>query len=147
MVILQFLISLILTFSSGIGYSMPQVQEASDEDRIRKILNDYITGWREGDVERLSRVFAVEQGRVMWISDQSGKEELQSMTFGDVLKRQKSQPQYGLEWEVLSLDIVDGKLAVAKLHISRAGGSYIDFLVCHKISGDWRIVNKTFVVR
>jgi Putative lumazine-binding len=38
-------------------------------------------------------------------------------------------------------------LAVAKLSISRAGGSYVDYLVLEKIASDWRIVTKTWVTR
>jgi hypothetical protein len=69
------------------------------------------------------------------------------MTFDDVLERRRPQPHYGLEWDVLALDVVDRKVAVAKLDISRSGGSYVDFLVLYKIAGEWRIVNKTFAVR
>ena len=83
----------------------------------------------------------------MWVSDNSGSERLGTMTFSDVLKRRKSQPQYGLDWRVLSLDVVDSSVAVSKLHISRKGGSYVDFLVLYKIGERWRIVNKTFSVR
>ena len=151
MMIQHFLISFVLIYSLGMYSRFAPAhlaQETSDEGQIRQMLNDYIVGWREADGERLARVFAAKEGRVMWISKQSGKEILSSMTFGEILQREnKPQPHYGLDWEVLDLDIVDGRLAVAKLHISRAGGSYIDFLVCHKIAGEWRIVNKTFVVR
>ncbi len=120
---------------------------ATDDSQIRQVLSNYIVGWRRGDVGLLARTFAVDHGRVMWITEKSDREVLRSMTFDEVLERRKPNPEYGLEWEVLSLDVVDGKLAVAKVYISRKGGSYVDFLVLHKIAGEWRIVNKTFVVR
>ncbi len=122
-------------------------QENTDEAEIRRVLADYVSGWREADVERLAGVFSLEAGSVMWVTAESGEEVLRSMTFREVLERRKAQPHYGLEWDVLALDIVDRKVAVAKLHISRTGGSYVDFLVLYKIAGEWRIVNKTFAVR
>ncbi len=127
MMIQHFLISFVLIYSLGMYSRFAPAhlaQETSDEGQIRQMLNDYIVGWREADGKRLARVFATKEGRVMWISEQSEKETLHSMTFGEILQREnKPQPLYGLDWEVLDLDIVDGTLAVAKLHISRKGGS------------------------
>ena len=134
--------AVILVISASFVFS-----ETSDESRIREILADYVVGWREGDAERLARVFDLDAGTVMWTSSRTGEEKLSSMTFREILARQKPRPEYGLQWRVLSLDVVDGRAAVAKLEISRKGGSYIDFLVCHKIADRWKIVNKTFAVR
>ena len=84
----------------------------------------------------------------MWVGGQGGDQQLNSMTWEEILARERRpQPEYGLEWEILSLDIVDGSVAVAKLKISRRCGGYIDFLVLYRISDSWRIVNKTFAVR
>ena len=69
------------------------------------------------------------------------------MTFGEVIERGRKNPEYGLEWQVLALDVVDGTVAVAKVEISRKDGSYVDFLVLYMIAEEWRIVNKTFAVR
>lgn len=123
-----------------------QAQETTDETQLRELVEGYIVGWREADTERLRDVFD-EAGHILWVSTNADAETLNARTFADVLKRRKKQPEYGLDWEILNLDIVDGKLAVAKVHISRKGGSYIDFLVCQRIDDQWRIVNKTFVVR
>lgn len=87
------------------------VQEQSDEQLIRGVVTDYIAGWREGDVKKLSRVLAP-KGTVMWITGEAGTESLSSMTFGDILKRRKPQKEYGLRSEILHLDVIDGKLAV-----------------------------------
>ncbi len=120
----------------------------TDEKAIRAIIADYVQGWREADPKRLSRVFALEEGRVLWLAERSGKQVLASRTFEKILQRpRKAQPEYGLEWEVLDLDVIDGKLASAKVRISRRGGSYIDLLLLHKIEDEWRIVTKTFVSR
>jgi hypothetical protein len=67
------------------------------------------------------------------------------MRFDEVLKNQKPRPQYGLDWKVEHPDIVEGKLAFARLYISRAGRSYIDFLILQKVGNRWKIIHKSFV--
>ena len=128
--------------------SPSESQEKDHESEIREVLSTYVSAWREADYERLAEIFAVENGSVMWVGGQGGDQQLNSMTWEEILARERRpQPEYGLEWEILSLDIVDGSVAVAKLEISRRGGGYIDFLVFYRISDSWRIVNKTFAVR
>ena len=70
------------------------------------------------------------------------------MTCGEILARgRRPNAEYGIESEILSLDVVDGSLAVAKVEISREGGSYVDYLVLYRLASGWRIVTKTFVSR
>ncbi len=131
-----------------VGQTADPGKAAQDEALINEVLDIYVSAWREGDVERLSEIFAAEEGRVMWLTGNGADQHLASMTFQQVLDRgSRPNPEYGLEWDVLSLDVLDGALAMAKLDISRSGGSYVDYLALQKIAGEWRIVNKTFVVR
>lgn len=124
-----------------------RAQGPSDEDRIRAVLEEYVSGWRDGNVQRLTNVFATGEGRLLWVTGPPGRDSLASMTLGQALERRRPQPGYGSPWRVLSLDIVDGQLAVAKLEIARTGGSYVDYLVLYRIAGAWRIVTKTYVTR
>ena len=128
-------------------YTPPAQAQATDEETIRRLVEDYVRSWREADVERLAQLFALDEGRVMWISEHAGTQKLRSRTFRAVLAQRRPQPEYGLHWQVLTLDVIDGELAVAKVLISRSGGNYVDLLVWHKRAGAWRIVNKTFVVQ
>jgi hypothetical protein len=50
----------------------------------------------------------------MWPADDGG---LNTMAFEAALERRRPQPEYGRTWEVQSLDVVDGRLAVGKLSI------------------------------
>jgi hypothetical protein len=115
----------------------------ADRDAIRRVLTAYVEGWRDGDVARLGTALAP-NGQIMWPANGRG---LTTMTFEAALERRRPQPEYGRTWEVQSLDVVDARLAVAKLSISREGGSYVDYLVLMKLDAGWRIVNKTFVTR
>ena len=117
----------------------------SDDRLTTSVVESYIAGWREADTELLATVFAVDEGRVLWVSGDAPGEELKSMTFADVLRDRKPQPEYGLRWRIIASDVIAGKLASVKVHISRKGGSYTDLLVLQKIDDRWRIVTKTFV--
>ena len=123
-------------------------QDASETDAITETIERYVVGWRNGDLELLADAFATEDGVVLWRTGEAGQESLGGMTFGDILERgSRPNPEYGKDWEILSLDVVDGQLAVAKVDISRRGGSYVDYLVLYKLGNGWRIVTKTFVAR
>ena len=48
---------------------------------------------------------------------------------------------------ILSVDIVDDKMAMVKLDFQTSKTHYIDYLVMYKRENQWRIINKTFVAR
>lgn len=139
---LQLLLILMLVFQSMIAQGLEPV---ADQALISKVVENYIVGWRHGDVELLSQVFALQEGRVLWIRKEADDEQLNSMTFQEILEKRKPQPEYGKEWKILSSEVINGKLAYSKVFISRKGGHYIDLLVLQKLNGQWRIVTKTFV--
>lgn len=138
-----------LTLSLAAAGSAPGAAQAgADSVEIREVVEGYIVGWRTADEALLAQVFATDQGVILWPSGDPGEETLSGMTFGDLLARgRRPNPAYGESWRIRELDIVDGKLAVAKVDISREGGSYVDYLVLYKLGGGWRIVTKTYVVR
>jgi len=126
---------------------LPASQSPTDEQAVRGVLEDYVVGWREGDVEKLANVFAP-NGMVKWPSGSGPDAVLNTMTFEQVLARgRRPQPEYGKEWRVESLDVLDEGLAVARVYISRAGGHYIDYLTLYRIGDRWHIVSKTYVTR
>jgi len=120
-----------------------KAQETQAEAAIHDVLANYVQGWREADPDRLGHVFDP-AGSVLWTSADS----VGAMTFAEILAREsRPQPEYGLDWSVESLSVVDDRLAVAQVDISRKGGSYLDVLVLYNVAGSWRIVSKTFVSR
>lgn len=126
---------------------VPASQFDSHQQAVRAVLEDYVVGWRDGDVDRLADVFAP-NGAVTWPSGSGADAVLNTMTFEQVLARgRRPQPEYGREWRVESLDVLDDGLAVARLYISRSGGHYIDYLTLYRIGDRWRIVSKTYVMR
>lgn len=133
---------LIVLFASRVAVAAPS-------DEIRRLVEDYIVGWRDGDREILSRVFELHHGYVIWISnDEAGGATVESMTFRDIVSRGKAAgPAYGSRVDVLSIDVTDDTVASVKLEIAFDGGTYVDHLTLYKIGDGWKIVTKTFAVR
>lgn len=123
-------------------------QVASPDDELRRVMADFVRGWREGDAALLSSVLAMDEGRIAWVSGQGADERVSSMTFRAAVDRGRVHPEYGREgWEILSLDIIDDELAVAKLRILEGDAVNIDYMVCLRVAGQWRIVSNTFVIQ
>ena len=127
------------------GPSVAEAHADPDSAAIHQVIEDYIIGWRDADIPRLSRAFEVNEGRILWISNTPDGEVLGSMTFGETLLRRKKQPAYGSTWKILDLDIVGKELAAVKVFISTKNGHYNDYLILQKIGAQWKIVIKTYV--
>lgn len=125
------------------------VAAASAADEIRRVVEDYIVGWREGDSEILSRVFELDHGYVIWVTtDEAGASTVDSMTFRDIVARGKAAgPAYGSRVEILAIDVTDDAVATAELEIAFAGGTYVDHLTLYRVGDAWKIVTKAFATR
>lgn len=122
-------------------------QHGTVEAEIRQVMDDFVRGWREGDAELLSSVLALDEGRITWVTGQGTEERVSSMTFADAVARDRAHPEYGRDgWELLSLDVVEDELAFAKLRIPEGDTVNIDYMVCFRVSGRWKIVSNTFVI-
>ena len=125
-----------------------QAEETGDEAAIRHVVAEYVAGWRDGDVERLAKIFALDHGHIIWRGSDDAGEIIQSVSFGEALERRKTNPGYGMPYRIESLDVIDGVLAVVKFNVERAGkGSYIDYFTLYKVNGEWKIVVKAFASR
>ncbi len=134
--------------AGGVGLTPAEAQDTADSLAVARVVEQYVVGWRTADHELLADVFATEEGVLLWPSGEAGEEALNGMTFAEILGREpRPNASYGEEWRILELDVVDGALAMAKVEISRTGGSYIDYLLLYRLAPGWRIVTKTFVSR
>ena len=125
-----------------------EIASEDDEAAIRHVVAEYVAGWREGDVERLSEVFDLDHGHIIWRSGEGNEQTIGSVTFREALENRKSNPGYGEPYRIEHIDIVDGYLAVARFNVERAGkASYIDYFTLYKSNGRWKIVTKAFTHR
>lgn len=127
----------------------PSMAQSTDsKEAVTRLMEDFVRGWREGDAQLLSRVLALDEGRITWVSGQGSDESVGSMTFRAAVERDRKHPDNGSEgWQIFSLDVVNDELAVAKLQIPEGDAVNIDYMVCYRVAGEWRIVSNTFVIQ
>ena len=112
---------------------------------IYNAVEKYIVGWRTSDTVMLNEAFVTDHGHIYWVQEIDSTEQCNAMTFGSALLRRKTQPTYGIGWNIELSDIVDNKLAFVKVHIPTNGGYYKDYLTLQKMNGQWKICTKQFV--
>lgn len=107
----------------------------------------YFTGAANGDQKMLAQAFDVDFGDVKMINvdKETGKETIRTVGLKEFAGYFKKATQDTWQADVLSVDIVDDKMAMVKLNFETSKTYYIDYLVMYKREGAWRIVNKTFV--
>jgi len=106
----------------------------------------YFTGAANGDQDLLAQAFDMEFGHIKMIRKEknSEKETIRSLTLGEFATFFKDATKDTWQAKVLSVDIVDDKMAMVKLNFETPKTHYIDYLVMYKRNGNWRIVSKTF---
>lgn len=110
---------------------------------------NYFNGAANGDQKLLSKSFDVEFGDVKMISvnKDTGKETIRTVPLKEFAGYFKKATKDTWEANVLSVDIVDDKMAMVKLDFHTPKTHYIDYLVMYKRENGWRIINKTFTAK
>lgn len=130
-----------------IGTQELAAQNQSAVEEISDLMTRFVNGWREGDGDALVDVFAMDQGRILWVGGEAPREAVNSMTFRAAVERDRPRPTYGRTgWRIASIDIVNDEMAVAKLEIEDGDVLSVDYMVCYRINGQWKIVANTFVI-
>jgi len=109
--------------------------------------HNYFNGAANGDQKLLSEAFDMDFGHVkMVVIDKvTGKETIRSVTLKDFANYFKKATKDKWTAKILSVDIVDEKMAMVKLDFDTPKTHYVDYLVMYKRDNNWRIINKTFV--
>lgn len=107
----------------------------------------YFNGAAKGDQAMLSKAFDLDFGHVKMISvdKKTGKETIRTVPLKEFSGYFKKATKDIWQANILSVDIVDDKMAMVKLDFHTPKTHYIDYLVMYKREGEWRIINKTFV--
>ena len=109
----------------------------------------YFNGAAKGDQTLLSKAFDQEFGHVKMIShsNETGKEVIKTVPLKEFSGYFKQATKDKWEANILSVDIVDDKMAMVKLDFHTPKTHYIDYLVMYKRQNEWRIINKTFIAK
>ncbi|WP_425235713.1 nuclear transport factor 2 family protein [Ulvibacterium sp.] len=132
-----------------LGFFSPQdlLAQKRDTTNIEQAIENYIAGWRTGNIELLKKTFDLEAGVVLWVDKNGESEQLKSMALSELANGVKPDDGFGIGYTIQDLKIIDSKLAIAtiKVPLPRKKSYYIDCLEMQKINGEWKIVLKSFV--
>lgn len=108
---------------------------------------NYFNGAAQGDQKLLEAAFDFDFGHVKMISldKDSGKETIRTVPLKEFAGYFKKATKDTWVANILSVDIVDDKMAMVKLEFETSKTHYIDYLVMYKRENKWRIINKTFI--
>ena len=126
-----------------------QADKATDKVAIEAAVNDYFQGQGEASQARLFRAFAADHATMVGVvKDDNGKEIIKSWKdMNSVLNKwaTNENPVGGdRDGEILSLDIVDDRLAVV---LFRSTNRFYDALTLTKINNEWKIIGKSYVLQ
>ena len=109
--------------------------------------HNYFNGAANGDQQLLAQAFDMEFGHMKMVSinKETGKETIRSVPLKEFAGYFKKATKDTWQANILSVDIVDDKMAMVKLDFHTPKTHYIDYLVMYKRENEWRIINKTFV--
>lgn len=110
---------------------------------------NYFNGAANGDQEMMSKAFDYEFGdvKIMTTDKSTGKESIRVLSLEEFAGYFKNKTTDSWQAKVLSVDIVDEKMAMVKLDFQTSKTHYIDYLVMYKRNNNWRIINKTMVAK
>ncbi|WP_281560527.1 nuclear transport factor 2 family protein [Thalassomonas sp. RHCl1] len=133
-------------------FSLPTYAESISGKEYQAVVEtayNYFNGAANGDQKLLSQAFDLEFGHVKMISidKATGKETIRSVPLKEFAGYFKKATTDTWQANILSVDIVDEKMAMVKLDFDTPKTHYIDYLVMYKRENNWRIINKTFVAK
>jgi len=110
---------------------------------------NYFNGAANGDQKLLSKAFDLEFGHVKMIrvNKETGNESIRTVSLKEFSGYFKKATKDTWVANILSVDIVDDKMAMVKLDFDTPKTHYIDYLVMYKRENEWRIINKTFIAK
>lgn len=143
-------------FFSLLFYSFSILSQDKDDtlQAVQNSIKNYYNGYIYRNQSLLEKAFDTENGtmKVPILKDEKiiG---FQNHFFKDLIQKWSSREKLSNDvlkkcaLTIFNLDIVEQKMAIAKINMKVDAITYIDILSLQKIAGDWKITNKTFVVK
>ncbi len=116
-------------------------------DLIHQAVNNYYVGVSTGNVEMLMQAFDTSAGHLKGVQiDGNGKELVAVEPISGSIERWSKRPYQTGSGNLLSTEIIEGKMATVKFAFTLDDNHFLDLLTLYKVNGEWKIVNKMFVV-
>lgn len=129
--------------------SKKEPQELSpSEAAVRKVVDQHIAGIIAADAKQIEAAWDTKAGRITSVSrDKEGKEVVTSGPIGEAIKLWSQKKLSGTAGEVLSVDVVNDRMALVKAKITWNRQVFDDYLVLLATDGDWKLVSKTYTAK
>jgi len=129
--------------------SYAKAETGKEYQAVVETAYNYFNGAANGDQKLLSKAFDLDFGHVKMITvnNETAKETIRTVTLKEFSGYFKKATQDTWVANILSVDIVDDKMAMVKLDFDTPKTHYIDYLVMYKRESEWRIINKTFIAK
>jgi len=129
--------------------SYAKAETGKEYQAVVETAYNYFNGAANGDQKLLSKAFDLDFGHVKMITvnKETAKETIRTVTLKEFSGYFKKATQDTWVANILSVDIVDDKMAMVKLDFDTPKTHYIDYLVMYKRESEWRIINKTFIAK
>ena len=121
---------------------------------ITATVHNYFDGYVDRDIDKLNAAFDTVNGTMKVPVVEGGQTKgYQNKYFKDLMpvwgNREKLDPEVrsNCALKILNMDVVDGKIATARISMKVEKVEYIDILSLQKIEGQWKITNKIYVAR
>jgi len=110
---------------------------------------NYVNGLANADQKMLANSLDLKFGdvKMLKINKESHKETIRTVSLTEFVGFFKEATKDTWQAKVISVDIVDDKMAMVKLDFETPKTYYTDYLVMYKRDNNWRIINKTFIAK
>jgi hypothetical protein len=125
------------------AWLQPAGAQGAEEAAVRQTLDNYLQGHATGNGDFFKKAFHPE-AKLFWIRE--GK--FATRTSAEYIAGANGKPapdEAERKRSIESLDIT-GNAAIAKIVLDYPSGRFTDYMSLLKVDGEWKIVNKTFVV-
>ncbi len=116
-----------------------------DDAAIRKTVDLYYQGVIGADRKSIELAWDVVSGDMKHVRHVGGADAITVTPIGTAIDWWTRVKAKHSSSKVLSVDIVGGKMATVKFQFVYDKWNYTEFLTLFKLSGSWKIVNKTYV--
>lgn len=142
--------ALLLTLLSFATFAQ---KKQEDKDLVRQKVESYYKGYLNNDAKEIVAAFDLENGHLKALQKDTAtqKEFVRVYPMEQVAERWANKTpftdaQKAVSYlKILSMDILQGELAVVKVELKSGEKLFIDYLSLYKINEEWKIVNKVFV--
>ena len=145
----KYLFTLFLVFTLTLNAQ----EKSEDIALITSTIENYFNGYVHRDASLLNTAFDTENGAMKVLTkSEDGNESVENNYFKELIpkwaSREKLSPAVleNCALDILSIDVVNSKIASAKISMKVDDTTYIDILSLQKMNQNWKIINKIFVV-